>query len=61
MSQLLHTAIQRYGKDRVPFAGPECGLGSWDWKYGDAMVLENLTSLHNVVSSFNDAANKETS
>jgi methionine synthase II (cobalamin-independent) len=53
--QLLHTAIQRYGKDRTPFAGPECGLGSWDWKHGDTMVLENLTRLRDVVSEFNAA------
>lgn len=53
MQKLLQTAIQRYGTDRTPFAGPECGLGSWDWKHGDTMVLENLTRLHDVVSEFN--------
>jgi len=55
MQQRLHTAIQRYGIDRTPFAGPECGLGSWDWKYGDTMALENLTRLRDVVSEFNAA------
>lgn len=53
MKKLLQTAIQRYGNDRIPFTGPECGLGSWDWKHGDTMVLENLARLRDVVSEFN--------
>ncbi len=53
MMQFLKTAIQRYGYERIPFAGPECGLGSWDWKHGDAMVLANLTRVREVVSEFN--------
>jgi methionine synthase II (cobalamin-independent) len=53
MHHYLKMAVQRYGVDRIPFAGPECGLGSWDWKFGDAMVLANLKNLHHVVTHFN--------
>ena len=49
----LDAAINRYGVDRVPFAGPECGLGSWDWTYGDNMAIENLERVRQVVDAFN--------
>jgi hypothetical protein len=53
MHSLLKTAIKRYGVDRIPFAGPECGLGSWDWTYGDDMVIANLERVREVVAAFN--------
>ena len=53
MHHYLKTAVDRYGVDRIPFAGPECGLGSWDWKYGDAMALANLRNVHRIIDEFN--------
>ncbi|MFX1510872.1 MAG: hypothetical protein ACFFBR_11265 [Promethearchaeota archaeon] len=53
MQQYLSHAIDRYGADRVPFAGPECGFGSWNWNYGDEMVLANLRTMHRVITTFN--------
>ena len=53
MQSLLNAAIQRYGADRIPFAGPECGLGSWDWTYGDDMVIASLERVRNVVTAIN--------
>ncbi len=53
MQQYLIQVINRYGPDRVPFAGPECGLGSWNWKYGDKMVLANLRTMHQIITTFN--------
>ncbi len=52
MLHYLKISVDRYGLERIPFAGPECGLGSWDWKYGDAMVLANLKNLHQMVNDF---------
>ncbi len=53
MKQYLMKAINRYGFERIPFAGPECGLGSWDWKYGEAMVLASLERLKDVINEVN--------
>ena len=53
MMQYLKAAVDRHGIDRIPFAGPECGLGSWDWQFGDAMVLANLRNLRQMVEKFN--------
>lgn len=53
MLHYLKFAVQRYGLDRIPFAGPECGLGSWDWKFGDTMVLANLRNQRRVITEFN--------
>ena len=55
MAQYLKAAVERYGVDRIPFAGPECGLGSWDWKCGDVMALANLRTLYQTVTEFNEA------
>ncbi len=49
----LKTAVNQDGTDRIPFAGPECGLGSWDWQFGDEMVLTSLKRLHQMVANFN--------
>jgi methionine synthase II (cobalamin-independent) len=53
MRHYLKAAVDRYGRDRIPFAGPECGLGSWDWKYGDTMALTNLQNVHRILTEFN--------
>jgi hypothetical protein len=53
MQSLLDAAIQRYGVNRIPFAGPECGLGSWDWPHGDHMVTASLARTREVVTAFN--------
>ena len=50
MHHYLNAAIERYGADRIPFAGPECGLGSWDWKFGDAMALANLQNVSRIIT-----------
>jgi 5-methyltetrahydropteroyltriglutamate--homocysteine methyltransferase len=49
----LKAAVDRYGGDRIPFAGPECGLGSWDWKFGDTMALANLQNVRQIITEFN--------
>ncbi len=51
--QYLQAAVERYGIDRIPFAGPECGLGPWDWRYGDEMALANLQNVHQIIAAFN--------
>ncbi len=55
MLHYLEAVVTRYGSDRLPFAGPECGLGPWTWKYGEEMVLANLKNLQQVVTRFNQA------
>ena len=50
MHHYLNAAIERYGADRIPFAGPECGLGSWDWKFGDAIALANLQNVSRIIT-----------
>jgi hypothetical protein len=57
MLHRLEAAVNRYGIERVPFAGPECGLGSWNWQYGDIMVLANLQNLQRIVAKFNHSHN----
>lgn len=52
MHHHLKAAVDRYGSDRIPFAGPECGLGSWDWKFGDAMALTNLQNVGRIITEF---------
>ncbi|MFX0170266.1 MAG: hypothetical protein ACFE89_13075 [Candidatus Hodarchaeota archaeon] len=53
MHTYLKAAIDRYTVNRIPFAGPECGLGSWDWPYGDVMVLESFKRVQDVINEFN--------
>jgi methionine synthase II (cobalamin-independent) len=53
LTRTLEDCVAHYGSERVPFAGPECGLGPWDWKHGQAMALESLTRISQVVKEFN--------
>ena len=53
MNSQLKANIELYGLERIPFAGPECGLGSWDWKHGDTMALATLKRMRDVVQEFN--------
>ncbi len=48
----LQENINLFGVERVPFAGPECGLGPWDWKYGKNMAVKTLERLQNVIASY---------
>jgi len=59
MQHLLDVAIKRFGIDRIPFAGPECGLGSWDWPHGDHMVIASLEHVREVVAEYNKSATNE--
>ncbi|MFW9843402.1 MAG: hypothetical protein ACFFEV_02380 [Candidatus Thorarchaeota archaeon] len=49
----LQENINRYGIERVPFAGPECGLGPWDWKHGLRMATETLERVNQVIRERN--------
>ena len=53
ITHYLRENVERYGVERVPFAGPECGLGPWDWKHGTEMALANLSQMSSVVQEFN--------
>jgi methionine synthase II (cobalamin-independent) len=53
MEKHLHDSIDRYGAKRVPFAGPECGFGTWDWKYGPLMAIETLERMNQVIKQTN--------
>jgi hypothetical protein len=53
MTNSLRKCIEMYGTERVPFAGPECGLGPWDWPHGDVMALRNLEAVKICVNDFN--------
>ncbi|MFX1264411.1 MAG: hypothetical protein ACFFCK_01630 [Promethearchaeota archaeon] len=56
MTTALRRCIERYGVERVPFAGPECGLGSWDWPYGDVMAIRNLETVNKCVDEFDSSS-----
>jgi methionine synthase II (cobalamin-independent) len=49
MEHHLQDTINRYGIERVPFAGPECGFGPWDWKHGLSMAIETLVRMNQVI------------
>ncbi|MHA1966020.1 MAG: hypothetical protein ACXACG_09670 [Candidatus Thorarchaeota archaeon] len=49
MERHLQETINRYGIERVPFAGPECGFGPWDWKHGMSMAIETLERMNQVI------------
>ncbi|MBY8998226.1 MAG: hypothetical protein KGD60_10865 [Candidatus Thorarchaeota archaeon] len=49
MERHLQENINRYGIERVPFAGPECGFGPWDWKHGLSMATETLVRMSQVI------------
>jgi len=53
MMNALRKCVDMYGTERVPFAGPECGLGPWDWRHGDVMALRNLETVKQCVNDFN--------
>ncbi|MFW9804570.1 MAG: hypothetical protein ACFFFC_18070 [Candidatus Thorarchaeota archaeon] len=50
MRGYLNDNLELYGTDRVPFAGPECGLGPWDWQHGAEMALSNLRTLRGILA-----------
>lgn len=52
IARALRECVDRYGTERIPFAGPECGLGPWDWKHGQEMALESLSRVFEVVRTF---------
>jgi hypothetical protein len=56
MMNALEKCVEMYGVQRVPFAGPECGLGPWDWPYGDIMALRNLQTVSRCVEEFNSSS-----
>jgi hypothetical protein len=51
MKRYLDEYLQLYGSDRVHFAGPECGVGPWDWQNGAEMALSNLRTVRSVLHS----------
>ena len=53
MEKHLRTNIGLYGAERVPFAGPECGFGSWDWKNGFNMAITTLGRMKEALGKFN--------
>ncbi len=53
MERHLQENINRYGIERVPFAGPECGFGPWDWKHGKSMAIETLARMNRVIDETN--------
>ena len=53
MEKHLQTNVDLYGAERVPFAGPECGLGPWDWENGTSMAITTLERMKETVSKFN--------
>jgi methionine synthase II (cobalamin-independent) len=58
ITRRLKECVNRYGVERIPFAGPECGLGPWDWRCGQAMALESLSRISAVIKDFNQARRK---
>jgi len=53
MERHLKENINRYGIERVPFAGPECGFGPWDWNHGMSMAIETLARMNQVIDDNN--------
>lgn len=56
MMTALRRCVERYGIERVPFVGPECGLGSWDWPHGDIMALRNLETVNRCAREFDSSS-----
>ena len=46
----LDDVVSRFGEERVPYTGPECGLGSWP---GYELAFECLRRISQVVDKFN--------
>ncbi|MHA1960311.1 MAG: hypothetical protein ACW99U_08780 [Candidatus Thorarchaeota archaeon] len=53
MEKYLRENVKHYGLERVPYAGPECGLGPWDWKNGETMALSTLRRMSGLLKEFN--------
>jgi methionine synthase II (cobalamin-independent) len=53
MEKHLKNNVDLYGAERVPFAGPECGLGSWDWENGARMATATLERMNETLVKFN--------
>lgn len=53
MEKHLRDSLSRYGAGRIPFAGPECGFGTWDWKHGSVMAAETLERMDQVIQRTN--------
>ncbi|MFX1605190.1 MAG: hypothetical protein ACFFDD_04730 [Promethearchaeota archaeon] len=53
MEKHLQTNVDLYGAERVPFAGPECGLGPWDWENGTSMAVSTLKRMNETLKKFN--------
>jgi methionine synthase II (cobalamin-independent) len=51
MEQHLDQTIDIYGVERIPFAGPECGFGPWDWKHGPEMAVATLERLKRIIKA----------
>jgi len=58
IARTLKECVNRYGGERIPFAGPECGLGPGDWRCGQAMALESLARVSEVIKEFNQVGGK---
>ncbi|MGY5876529.1 MAG: hypothetical protein RTU30_12345 [Candidatus Thorarchaeota archaeon] len=56
MEKHLRVNIGLYGLERIPFAGPECGLGPWDWRNGNEMAQATLDRMRDVVYESNQSA-----
>ena len=50
LAERLAKVVERFGQERVPYAGPECGLGGWP-SYDSAM--ECLRRVSDTVRAFN--------
>lgn len=56
MEKHLSQNIDLYGIERIPFAGPECGFGPWDWNHGPEMAIATLERLKVVVKDYKKEA-----
>ncbi|MFW9982043.1 MAG: hypothetical protein ACFFE3_09040 [Candidatus Thorarchaeota archaeon] len=54
MEKNLHQTVDLYGVERIPFVGPECGFGPWDWKHGPEMAIATLERLKEVMSEYDE-------
>ena len=50
LKKRLGSVVERFGSERVPYAGPECGLGSWP-TYDSAIIC--LSRVSEVVKAHN--------
>ncbi|MFW9793696.1 MAG: hypothetical protein ACFFEE_05320 [Candidatus Thorarchaeota archaeon] len=52
MEKHLHDTVSHYRVERIPFVGPECGFGPWDWKHGPEMAIKTLERLKIVMREY---------